>query len=59
MRLYKSDGKVFVELNETIELCKYDYFDTLQKYKAKLLESVSDSFDYTVAKAALKGMKED
>lgn len=59
MRIYESDGMVFVELNETIELCKKDVFDTLSKYKSNLLERISDRYDWTVTDAVLKSMKDE
>lgn len=57
MRIYVSDGKVFAELDETIEVCKFVQHDTLQKYKDDILEKISKRFDWTVTEAALKGME--
>ena len=57
MRIYVSDGNVFTELDETIEVCKFNQLDTLQKYKDDLLDKISKIFDRTVAEAALKGME--
>lgn len=59
MKLYKSDGKIFAELNETIELCDIHMTDSLEIYKKELLKKISDRFDWTVAEAALKGMEKD
>ena len=55
MRLYKSDGKIFAELEETMELCDIHMTDSLETYKEALLKKVSDMFDWTVTEAALKG----
>lgn len=57
MRIYKSDGKAFAELDETIELCDSSPADSLQTYKEALLERISKRFDWTVADAALRGME--
>lgn len=38
MKLYKSDGKIFAELNETIELCDIRMTDSLETYKQELLK---------------------
>lgn len=59
MKLYKSDGKIFAELNETIELCDIHMTDSLETYKTELLKKISERFDWTVAEAALKGMEKD
>lgn len=59
MKIYKSDGKIFAELNETIELCDAHMTDSLETYKAELLKKISDRFDWTVAEAALRGMEND
>lgn len=59
MKLYKSEGKIFAELNETIELCDIHMTDSLETYKEALLKKVSDRFDLTVAEAALRGMEKD
>ena len=58
MRIYISDGRVFADFNETIEICKNDSLDTLQTYKNLLLEKISKRFDWTVTEAALKGMEQ-
>lgn len=57
MRLYISDMKVFITFDETIEVCRYNQLDTLQSYKAALLEQISKLFDRTVTEAAFKGME--
>ncbi|MCH5261618.1 MAG: hypothetical protein J1F42_01770 [Lachnospiraceae bacterium] len=57
MRIYISDGRVYVELDETIEICRFNNCDTLQRYKEELLEKISKRFDLTVAEAALRGME--
>ena len=57
MRIYISDGRVFAVLDETMEICKFDNLDTLQKYKECLLKKISDRFDWIVTEAALKGME--
>lgn len=59
MRIYKSDGKIFAELDETIELCDIRFNDSLQTYKEELLKKISDRFDWTVAEAALRGMEKN
>lgn len=59
MRLYKSDGKIFAELDETIELCEFGMSDTLQKYKEELIKKISSQFDWEVMRSALKGMEND
>lgn len=59
MKLYKSDGKIFADLNETIELYDICMTDSLESYKSELLKKTSDRFDRTVAEAALKGMEKD
>ena len=59
MKLYKSDGKIFAELEETIELCDARMTDSLETYKQELLKKISDRFDWTVTEAALRGMEKD
>lgn len=59
MKIYKSDGKIFAELNETIELCDFNVTDSLETYKTELLKKISGRFDWTVAEAALRGMEKD
>lgn len=56
MRLYKSDGKIFAELDETIELCETSFDDSLQKYKDALIKKISQRFDWAVTEAALRGV---
>lgn len=58
MRIYISDGRVYADFDETIEVCKSEkHLDTLQKYKDALIEKISNIFDWTVTEAALKGME--
>lgn len=57
MRLYISDRKVFITFDETIEVCRHDQLDTLQRYKDALMEKISQLFDRTVTEAAFKGME--
>lgn len=57
MRIYKSDRKVFITFDETIEVCRHDQLDTLQRYKDALMEKISQLFDRTVTEAAFKGME--
>lgn len=58
MRIYKENGKVIAELNESMEICDSNVDDTLQTYKEALLERISRRFDYITTEAALKSMKE-
>ena len=59
MKLYKSDGKIFAELDETIELCNSDCMDTLEQYKRKLIEKIGNRFDWAVKEARLMGMQKE
>ena len=59
MKIRKKDGKIFAELNETIELCDYGMNDTLETYKELLLEKISRRFDEVVKKSVLREVGED
>lgn len=59
MRIYKENGKVFVELNETLEICDSTVNDTLQTYKEALLNRISRRFDTIITNTVLESMKQE
>lgn len=56
MRIYKENGKIFAELNETLEICDSNMNGTLQTYKEALLDRISKRFDQLVTEEALESM---
>lgn len=58
MRIYVSNGKVFAEFDETVELGRITIFSTINQYKSNLVEHVSGLFDTIIRNAALIGLSE-